>query len=68
MAPNGNRTERADISAISLADGRPEYLPEEGYPTSGKAAAVLTVSGKPKTAASVDFISVSACQTVGNMV
>ena len=68
MAKNGNRTEGADISAVSLADGGLEYLPEKSDPAGRKAADILRCYRKPKTAADVDFTDVLACHIVENMI
>ncbi len=68
MAADRNRVEGTHISAVQMADGRIEYLPEEGYPPSGESADILTVLGKSKSDAGLDFIDVSDCYIVGDMV
>ena len=62
MAAYGNRTQGTDFSAIQMADGRAEHLPEKGDPTGSEPAAVLTknaeVLGDQKTAESVEIACV----------
>ena len=68
MATDRNRTEGTYISAVQMADGGPEYLPEKSDPAGRKAADILRCYRKPKTAADVDFTDVSACHIVENMI
>ena len=68
MAPYDGRIEGVDPTAVSLANGRIEHLPEKSDSAGTETVGFLIRFWDAKTAASLDITSISPCHAYGNVV